>query len=315
MTVAVGVAFIVAVAEVYYGGISENPDYPFEIERIRENILVPFILLISYIAAVIVGAVLSAVYPVAEKKTAYKNSAKNLATLKSRIPTAGGEEYAKAKKELSKYEKIRIAVWGVTFAFFLAAAIFIFVYAFNITNYHGGEFKRDILALVRHVLSWTAAGLIMGIIAVVSEELIIKREIKAAKDAIVSGDKTALPEKKEIKKKTVIASTVTAGVVIGIAILAYTLAPVIVKGTLTLPQSGIYAVVFAVTAVIAASFSAYGTLKSYIPEKAQKIILLVSRIAVGVIAITFIFVGAFNGGAHEVFVKATQICRECIGIA
>lgn len=314
LTVAVGVAFIIAVSQVYYGGIKENPESPYDIERIREHILLPFIFLLCYIAAIIVGGVLSIVYTVNEKKSAYHNASKNLATLVSRMPASGGEEYTAAKANLKKYEKIRIAVWGVVFAFFLTAGIFIFVYSFNITHFHVGAFKEDILALVRTVLSWTAAGLAVGIIAVIVEEIIIKREIKEAKTAIVSGDKGSVPPPKDIKRKTVIAASVTAGVVVGIALLSYGLAPVIIKGVLSLKQSGIYAAVFAAAAVIAACFAAYNTLKCHIPDKVNSVILLASRIAVGVIAVTFIFVGIFNGGAHEVLVKAIEICMECIGI-
>ncbi|MDE7164193.1 MAG: thioredoxin [Clostridiales bacterium] len=38
------------------------------------------------------------------------------------------------------------------------------------------------------------------------------------------------------------------------------------------------------------------------------------RGAVGVIAVVFIIVGIVNGGAHDVLVKAVNICQECIGL-
>ncbi|MBD5131248.1 MAG: hypothetical protein HDT28_01445 [Clostridiales bacterium] len=42
--------------------------------------------------------------------------------------------------------------------------------------------------------------------------------------------------------------------------------------------------------------------------------LWIVRGAVAVVAVTFIIVGALNGGAHDVLVKAINICTECIGL-
>lgn len=314
LTVLVGAAFIVAVAQVYYGGIAENPDYPFELARIKEHILLPFILLLCEIAAIVGGVVLSIVFPVAEKRMIRQDSGTTLTRLKARIPTSGGEEYEDAVARLSKYENIRIAVWGVVLAVFLAAAITIFVYAFNLAHYHADALKADILGLVKNVLSWTLAGLMAGIAAVIVDEILIKREISAAKTAIVTGEKGALPPPKATTKNAVIAATVAAGIVVGVALLAYGLAPVLIKGALKLSQTLLYVAVFLIAAIIAACFAVYHTVKSDIPDKARKILLLTARIAVGVIAVTFILVGIFNGGANDVLIKAINICTECIGL-
>ena len=314
MTVVVGIAFIVAVSQVYYGGLAENPDYPFEITRIKEHILLPFIFLLCWIAAIIGGVVLSVLYPVAQKKSVLRDNGKTLNNHKARVPCSGGEQFTAAKNNLSKYEKIRMCVWGIALAVFLAAAIAIFVYAFNTANYHADALKSDIMGLVKNVLSWTAAGVVIGIIAVIIDEVLIKREIAEAKTAIVNGDRDTVPPPKEVKRKAVIWAAVSASVVVGVAILAYVLAPVIIQGTLDSSQTVIYVLVFVFAALIAACFTVYGIIKRYIPNKLNSILLLTSRIAVGVIAITFILVGIFNGGANDVFVKAINICTECIGL-
>ncbi|MDE7159164.1 MAG: hypothetical protein K2N74_06295, partial [Clostridiales bacterium] len=44
------------------------------------------------------------------------------------------------------------------------------------------------------------------------------------------------------------------------------------------------------------------------------IALWVVRGVVFVVAVTFIILGALNGGAHDVLVKAINICTECIGL-
>ncbi len=46
----------------------------------------------------------------------------------------------------------------------------------------------------------------------------------------------------------------------------------------------------------------------------SKITLLVIRLVILAVAITFILLGIFNGGANDVLGKAVNICKECIGI-
>lgn len=46
----------------------------------------------------------------------------------------------------------------------------------------------------------------------------------------------------------------------------------------------------------------------------HNVTLWVVRGIVLALAVTFIIVGILNGGAHDVLIKATNICRECIGI-
>lgn len=314
MTAVVGVAFIIAVSRVYYSGLAENPDYPFEIARIREHILLPFILLLCYIAAIIAGGVLSIVFPVAEKRATYRDNGKNLERLKGRIPCSGEDEFSAAKAGLNKYEKIRKIVWGAALAIFLAAAIAIFVYSFNISNFHASALKADILDLVKNVLSWTVAGLAVGIAASVADEILIKKEIALAKEAIVKGERGDIPPPRQTTKKAIIAATVCAGVTVGVALLAYVLAPVIIPGALKVSQTVLYVLVFLFAALIAAGFAVYFVVKENIPDKVNGILVLASRIAVGVAAVTFVFVGIFNGGANDVLIKAINICTECIGL-
>ena len=314
MTVVVGVAFIVAVSQVYYGGLADNPDYPFEIQRIKQHIVAPFALLLCWIAAIIGGIVLAIVFPVAEKREIHKNNGKILERLKERIPNSGNEEYATAKNTLTKTEKTRLCIWCVTLAVLLAASIAILVYVFNITHYHTDALKADVLDLAKNVLSWTTAGLVVGIVAVVVDEILLKRAINAAKTAIVAGDKGEIPAPKQIKKKALVAASVSAAVVVAVALVAYILAPVIMQSAFNWSQTVIYVVVFAIFALLTAAFAAYTVVKSVVPDKVNKIVLLVTRIVVGVVAVTFIVVGIFNGGANDVLIKAINICTECIGL-
>lgn len=314
VTLAVGVAFITAVAQIYYGGIAENPDYPYELDRIRQNILVPFILLLCWIAVIIGGIVVSVITPTTKKKTGYTDHGNTLALLKKRVPTSGNEDYDQAKKKYRKYEIIRKCVWGAVLTVCLAASIAILVYAYNFAHYHADDLHGDILNLVKNVLSWTVSATVCGIVGVIVDEVFLKREIAAVKTMIVGGDKTTMPPKSEIKRKTIVASSVVAGIVVALALVAYILTPILTKASLNASQTVLYVIVFAIAAVIAAGFAGYNVIKNYIPDKVNKILLLSARITVGVVAVVFIIVGITNGGAHDVFVKAINICTECIGL-
>ena len=314
LAVVVGVAFIIAVSQVYYGGLADNPDYPFEIERIREHIVLPFALLMCFAAAVIGGVVLSIVFPVAEKRKAYKNNSKILNYMKGRIPTEGNEEFTKAKAALAKRETARICVWSVALLVFLIASVFILVYAFNMAHYDANDLHGDILKLAKNVLSWTAASVIVGIAAVITDEALTQSAINYAKKAMVTGDKNTVAQIEEPKSKQTVAATVIIGAVVGVALLAYILAPIIVKSAFDWSQTVIYVVVFAVAILAIAALVLYGIFKNRISTKTQKICLWVARAVVGITAVTFILVGIFNGGANDVLIKAINICTECIGL-
>ena len=314
MAVAVGVAFIVAVSQVYYGGIAENPDYPFEITRISEHILLPFVLLVVFVAAVIGGFVLTIFFPVAEKRAAIKDNAAIFNKLKTRVPTTGNEDYDKAVVALRKRSVARICIWSVALAVFLAAGIAILVYAFDMTNYHTNALKNDMLEFAKNVLVWTVAAVVVGIAAVVADSILLKSSVRCAKSAIVAGDKNALPQPQSPSKGTVIVATVVASVVALVAIVAYVVAPIVIHGAFSWSQNVIYAVVFVIAALIVAGIILYNVYKHKIPEKVNKICLIVARVSVAVIAVTFIIVGALNGGANDVLVKAINICTECIGL-
>ena len=46
----------------------------------------------------------------------------------------------------------------------------------------------------------------------------------------------------------------------------------------------------------------------------KKIILLVLRIALGILALVLIITGIVNGGMYTVLQKANKLCQECIGL-
>ena len=314
LTVAVGVAFIIAVSQVYYGGIADNPDYPFQIERIRQYIVVPFVLLMCWIAAIIGGIVVLIVTPNVERKSAYTDNDNTLALLKKRLPTSGEGQFEQAKATYRKYQIARTCVFCAVLAVCLVAAIFVLVYTYGIANYHADDLHGDILKFARNVLIWTLVATACGVAGAIVDGVLLKRQITAAKAMIVSGDRSTVPPKKEISRKmTIVASTVAVAIA-ALAVVAYVLSPIVIRANLEVKQSAIYAVVFVVVALLGAAIAGYSVIKPYIPHKVEAITLWTTRGIVLVAAITFIVVGIVNGGASDVFIKAINICTECIGL-
>lgn len=312
MTVAVGAAFIVGVAQVYYGGIAENPDYPFEIERIGRHIVVPFVLLMCWIAAIIGGVVMLILTPSVDTKPTYTDGDNTLALLKKRLPANGNQQFDQAQAQYRKLETARAVVWGAVLAVCLAAAIAVLVYAYGIAHYHADDLHGDILNFVKNVLTWTSAATVCGIVGAIVDGTLLKRQIALAKSMIVAGDRSTVPPKKQISRKMTIVSSVVACVVAALAVLAYVLAPVVIRTNVS--QSAIYAVVFVVVALIAAAIAGYSVIKPYIPHKVEAITLWTTRGIVLVASIVFIVLGIVNGGANDVLIKAVNICTECIGL-
>ena len=54
--------------------------------------------------------------------------------------------------------------------------------------------------------------------------------------------------------------------------------------------------------------------KEEILSKKKKMIKLICQLCIVVIAVVFIVVGVFNGGADDTLQKAVNICTECIGL-
>lgn len=339
MTVACAAAFIIAASQIYYGAEGASP---YSVDTIKAHILAPAILLILWAAAVIAGAVLTIIFPVALNGKAKRESREIFLKMKSKLPESAKdgfeEQFNGAKNSIKKAEIARVCIWGGAIAVFAAAAIAVLAYAFNFSHYHANDTKGDILNIVRNVLSWTAAGVACGIAAVIAEGALSKKQIEKAKVLIKTGRKartasadgvlaaavaegadgainaSAGETPKEIKNKAVIASSVAAGGIALLAVAGYILLPILTSAVLNAGQTVMYVVAFIIAAVIAAAFTGYYFIKGYVPEKVNRALIWAARAAVGIAAITFIIVGVFNGGAHDVLIKAINICTECVGL-
>lgn len=313
LTVIVGIVFIAQIAVLYYSGINEGLDVIYTVESINARLTLPLIFLCIWIAAIIVGFVLSVVFPIKEKRKAFRDDRKVLNLLISRMPNEGSnEEFEPTLKKIKKVRLFRIIVWSVTCAVLLVSAIFIMVYAYNPSNFHSDKLREDVLLMVKNIIIWVALGLIFSIVAVVCEGIATKREIDLVKKAIAIGDKNSTL-KKEQKSNKVITATIITGALSLFAVVLLILAPIIITRALNTPKHIALIAIFAVILVIS-GYLLWKWVRKNVPERSGKIMRLCARVAVGVVAVAFIIAGILNSGAGAVLTKAINICTECIGL-
>lgn len=319
LTVAVGIVFITTIADIYYTGKEQGAEVIYSVATITEHLTVPLIFLFTWIAAIIGGFVLSVVYPLADKKIKRLDDKRTLALLSSKIPAEGqSDEFIVAKNNIKKLQLDRIIVWTLALGILSACFLIILFYVYDPSHFSPSNFLEDMLTLVRNVIFFVGGGAVACIIAVAIDGIITKEEIAWVKKAIAVGDrKTA--KKVEPTKKLTIAATVTLAALTLLSVVLYVIAPGLVHSLLNMENAKTNAITFIVTALLILALVIVGivtakVVKKYVPEKADKIIVLCTRIAVGSLAIAFIIVGVTNGGANDVLTKAIAICTECIGL-
>lgn len=340
LTLVVGILFIVQVAQLYYGNGAVQGVYT--LENVKKYILLPLIFLFIWIAAIIGGYVLSVISPTKTKRSPYVDNKKILGMLKKRLPTEGkADGFVEARKQIDRQELMRKIVWAITCAVLVAGAIVILIYVFNPNHYHSSGAKRengkiygalfwreDILALVRATIIWVSLGLIFSVGATIFEAISIKREVALVKTAIATGDRATVKPAMEVKKKMVIFATIAMGALILGAIVLFIIFPPLLNALIepsVNPKDGtLKPIPVTLLIVLAALFSALvvaglwitKVVKKYVPEKADKIMLLCARVAVGVVCIAFIIADLANEatGAKAVLIKAINLCTECVGL-
>lgn len=313
LTITVGIIFIVQAADIYYSGKNDPPIY--SIESVREHLLVPTVFFCVWLVAAIAGYVQSVVYPLPNKRVLTKDNAKILATLQALIPQEG-EELAATRKTLKNRRIVRNVVWGVAFAVLSASGVCIAVYIFDPAHYHANSLGSDILALVRNIIWWLAASMVCVFGALGYETFSVAREIKIARAALPARSKSR-PAKVLPNQKIAIAVTATAAAV-GVALFA-SLPPVVsalkaYAESNSNPHAVILTVALVLVAVAVGCAIAYDKFAKQVPAAADKIIRICTLAAIGIVAVTFVIVGALNGEARDVLIKAINICTECIGL-
>lgn len=319
LTIAVGIVFVVQAADIYYDGKADPLTPAYSVDTIKAHLLLPVIFLFVWIAAIVVGLVLFAVYPYKSKQRPSKNYAVVLDTLKTLVPREG-EEFADVRNRLDRMSVARKAIWYATFAVLSVMGVLTAAYVFDPAHYHADAMREDILNLVRNVIWWAVISLICVFAAIIYELVSLRREVDLARRSLSSVHGTAQKKQEQAtpKQKTAI---ILIAVVTTTAIALFVMLPSIVTMLIRFASSqsdNAFAVILStslmVLALVTECVVVFAKFIQYLPEKAKSIIKLSARIVVVVIAVAFVIVGIFNGGARDVFIKAVNICTECIGL-
>lgn len=248
LIVAMGIALICVVADIYYSG--EGPGLYYSPAIVSDRLKKLAIPLLIVIAAIIAGVI----FPLCETK-AKRTSEETLKKLQRRMPAEGeGEEFAAAQKAYRKMKIVKISLWCSALGVALIGSIITLVYLLDTAHFAGNNFTKHILGLVKVALPCTLVALGAFIAASFVNGYCAKEQIKHLKTMIRLGSKeVALPKELALLDK--------------------------------------------VNKVAS-----------------HDITLWVVRGVVFVLAVTFIILGIFNGGARDVLIKAINICTECIGI-
>lgn len=202
-TVVIGALFILQLLRIYYSG----PDKPYSYELVSKRlgeILVPVCL---WVAAVIGGAVIWAIFPEEKKLTAAVDEKATLEKLKKRLPDADGE-HASEMQAIQKSAKSRKLVRCVCVGLCVLSAIVCAAYLLDFSHFpvedNGSKVTKEVLQMAGAVLPWLIACFAFCIAATLYEGKMIKKETAIVKQLIAENAKKGVvvkPSKEEKQTK------------------------------------------------------------------------------------------------------------------
>ncbi len=193
---AMGIALICVASDIFYSGKGTGVIYSREIVGVRlKQLAIPLLFLL---AAIIAGAI----FPLYETKVS-RTSEETLKKLVRRMPAGGdGEEFIAAQKRYKQLKMVKIAVWCFALAVALAGTIASLVYLLNTANFKGDDVTAQILRMVKNILPWTVASLVLFSAASVANGYLCKEQLKSLKTMIKCGSREiVLPKELELLDK------------------------------------------------------------------------------------------------------------------
>lgn len=335
-TVVMGILFLAQISDIYFNSDLEQKYTREIVWQHLFPVLIPFCF---WVAAIIAGFVLSVVFPCASNKKKKRTAYETLQKLRGKIPQGEGEEF---NQNLAKYKKAELwltIVWGVYAEICIALVVLAFVYAFNILN------NQVLVSFV--VLNVLVLVGCFGIVFL--DGFLSKIRDACIKNMMQFNDKDYTQNiikyvKTEYRRKAVWCFCAEVLVISIIATFVYIFNPanfpakslngeVLAMARFVLPFVAV-SILCCCGAVVfegVLSKTQLNYVKNMIKiggkanpskenafvaviNKNEKWVVLGLRIALLVVAVAFIIAGSINGGAHDVFIKAINICTECIGL-
>ena len=229
LTAAVGIVFIVTIAQLYYSGKDAGLNVIYTVDRISEVLMLPLIFLFTWVAAIIGGFVLSVIFPVNAKRKGGVDEDSLLRRLKTKIPAEGGEEWSEAKANIKKLELSRIIVWAVALTVLAVSSVIIMTFAFDEANYQEASQLVNMLTFVKNIIVWVGASLVCCVAAAAFDSITVKKELAEVKKAIAKGDKNAMPQTKDKCQKFVVLMTAAYSALCLFALILFAVAPIVIN--------------------------------------------------------------------------------------
>lgn len=260
-TVALGIAFIVTCAMIYYRPL-ETGESIYSRELVGNRLMGLLAPLLIWIVLIVAGFVLSVVYPDVPRRVVKKDDRSAFGRLTKRLPAQGNEEFTALYKGYRKGKLIRSVMWIFCALFCLASAIVCIVYLCNASNFHSlQELNGDILHMLRNVMPWVGVSLLLVCGCSAFEGFYARRALPSVKKMIaLSRGSAPYVSPLEEKRRAAVKVMENRYTILGIRL---------------------------------------------------------AVLAVGLLFLILAFVGFAkdgNGGITDVFIKAINICTECIGL-
>lgn len=252
MTVIVGALFIWQVLELYLTGVAAGNViiYTPEEVKLRVNRIAPAFWL--WVALIVAGFVIWEVFPVREKRTAWKDPRYALMRLKKRIPESAEGELENSLNFIKREDRLLKILWLCCGALAFAGIVYSIVYLAIPSHFPKTDVTHEVLNMAANVFPWAIAVFAVACGICVYEGISANKQLPHAKK-LAAGNK---------------------------------------------PVAKAYGGV-------------YGKALEIVRLKYFK---LGVRIAVGVVAVSFIIAGICNGNMSRILEKAINICMECIGL-
>lgn len=162
-TCALGFAYILSAANIYYSGpIQNGADLIYYSREIvwgyLKWLLIPTVI---WIFAIIGGFILSVKMVVPAKKRNKQNALSIVERLQKRMPAQADGELSVCLNRVNQREKIRFAARGAVALYCIVAAIMCCVYVFDATNFPAADLTKEVLAMLARVLPWIAVAFVL----------------------------------------------------------------------------------------------------------------------------------------------------------
>lgn len=183
LSVIAGLLLIMQTQRIYHREIPDGAT-PYTQEIVSKYLLQILPVLIIWVLAVIVGAIIWQIFPPAEKKLIGSVSQrKRLNRLKAKLPDD------KKSDNLIKAEKVNFCILIITIVYAIIALVFLCLCFFDrkyyITDPNLFNPSRDMLDMLPHFLPWLAVFFVLASLVSVYFEYSAKKEIKETKRLII----------------------------------------------------------------------------------------------------------------------------------